>query len=158
MSISLDNNKEIDLYYYSLIFVIIGELLIYFIRFPGLPGAFLKILIHSHIYFAIFFLIFKFQFKSFNNFNSKKLIILLFFLTAVSLFQLLRPSPVNTELYVINPFYARFGNIWYGPMFLIPIFLIWTTYNNSIYWFEKISFGLIKIGIIIFGLSLILNF
>ena len=158
MSISLDNNKEIDLYYYSLIFVIIGELLIYFIRFPGLPGAFLKILIHSHIYFAIFFLIFKFQFKSFNNFNSKKLIILLFFLTAVSLFQLLRPSPVNTELYVINPFYARFGNIWYGPMFLIPIFLIWATYNNSIYWFEKISFGLIKIGIIIFGLSLILNF
>jgi O-Antigen ligase. len=93
-----------------------------------------------------------------KKFNSNYLVFLLFILLFYSLFQLFRISPVNTDLYVSNPIYARFGNIWYGPMFIVPFFIFWGINKNSIYWFEKISLNVIQVGVILFLLSLLFNF
>ena len=151
------NNKP--LFIYSLIIVIIGELLINFLKFNDVQaGSLLKIIIHSHIYISIFFLFLSYRKFDLENFNSKFLKLILVILFLFSLFQIFRYSPVDTNLYVKNPIYARFGNIWYGPMFLVPLFILCGLNKNSIYWFEKISINLIKVGVIIFLLSLIFNF
>ena len=146
-------------YFLSFIIVIIGEIFISYLKFTDASaGSLLKLIVHSHIYLSVFFLIFGFKLMDIKKFNSNYLVFLLFILLFYSLFQLFRISPVNTDLYVSNPIYARFGNIWYGPMFIVPFFIFWGINKNSIYWFEKISLKVIQIGVILFLLSLLFNF
>ena len=158
MSIDFAEKANSKIYIYSLISVIIGELLIFFLKYTFEAGSLIKIFVHSYIYISIFFLIYSFNLSDLQKFNSQFFKFILLILVFYSLIQFFRPSPEDTELYVSNPIYARFGNIWYGPMFLIPFFIIWGLNKDSIYWFEKISINMVKIGIVIFLFSIVLNF
>ena len=160
MSIDLEQNSNKNFFIYSLITVIIGELLINFFKFNIYfqAGSLFKLFLHSHIYISVFFLLFSFRVKDLEKFNSNFLLSFLLILIFFSLFQLFRFSPPDTDLYVSNPILARFGNIWYGPMFLVPVFVLWGLNKNSIFWFEKISINMIKIGIILFVLSFVFSF
>lgn len=159
MSFRLKKDIFNHYYFISFIIVIIGEIFISYLKFTDASaGSLLKLIVHSHIYLSVFFLIFGFKFVDIKKFNSNYLVFLLFILLFYSLFQLFRISPVNTDLYVSNPIYARFGNIWYGPMFIVPFFIFWGINKNSIYWFEKISLNVIQVGVILFLLSLLFNF
>ena len=124
MSFRLKKDIFNHYYFISFIIVIIGEIFISYLKFTDASaGSLLKLIVHSHIYLSVFFLIFGFKFVDIKKFNSNYLVFLLFILLFYSLFQLFRISPVNTDLYVSNPIYARFGNIWYGPMFIVPFFI-----------------------------------
>ena len=152
-----DNNNKI--FIYSLLIVITGELLINFIKFNNVQaGSLLKLFVHSHIYISIIFLLLSYRLSNLENFNSKFLKVILIILIFYSVFQIFRFSPIDTNLYVKNPIYARFGNIWYGPMFLVPFFILWGLNKDSIYWFEVISINAVKLGIFLFLLSLIFDF
>ena len=74
-----------------------------------------------------------------------------------SLFQLFRPDPEYVYLFTQKPFLAKFGNIVYGPMFLIPLFILWGVKESAIYYLEKISIVSIKIGLILFPICYFLN-
>lgn len=159
MSFHLKKDNFNQYYFISFIIVIIGEIFISYLKFTDTSaGSLLKIIVHSYIYFSVFFLFFGFKLINIKKFNSNYLVFLLLILLFYSLFQLFRISPVNTDLYVSNPIYARFGNIWYGPMFIVPFFIVWGTNKNSIYWFEKISLNVIQVGVILFLFSLLFNF
>lgn len=146
-------------YFISFIIVIIGEIFISYLKFTDASaGSLIKLIVHSHIYLSVFFLFFGFKLMDIKKFNSNYLVFLLLILFFYSMFQLFRISPPNTGLYVSNPIYARFGNIWYGPMFIVPFFIVWGINKNSIYWFEKISINVIKVGVILYLLSLLFNF
>ena len=111
-------------YFISFVIVIIGEIFISYLKFTDASaGSLLKIIVHSYIYFSFFFLFFGFKLINIKKFNSNYLVFLLLILLFFSIFQLFRISPANTDLYVSNPIYARFGNIWYGPMFIVPFFI-----------------------------------
>ena len=113
MSFRLKKDIFNHYYFISFIIVIIGEIFISYLKFTDASaGSLLKLIVHSHIYLSVFFLIFGFKLMDIEKFNSNYLIFLLFILLFYSLFQLFRISPVNTDLYVSNPIYARFGNIW----------------------------------------------
>ena len=158
MQIKFEQTARKNYFYISLLLVIIGELLINFFKYGIQPGSVLKLFIHSHIYISIFFLLFAFEIKDLKQFDSNFLSGILFFLLIYSIFEIFRFSPLDTNLYVSNPFFARFGNIWYGPMFLVPLFILWGLNKNSIYWFEKISINMVKIGVVLFLLSFLFKF
>jgi hypothetical protein len=54
----------------------------------------------------------------------------------------------------LSMYISIFGNPHFGPIFFVPLFLLWGTQVNSIYWFNNISLLSIKIGIILTPLCL----
>ena len=148
------NDVKNEYYYISLIIVLAAETITIFYKFP--TGSFIKLLFNFYIYFSLIFLIIYFDLTQLKKFQ--KLIILLFSILMVySLFQLFRPDPEYVYLFTQKPFLAKFGNIVYGPMFLIPLFILWGVKESAIYYLEKISIVSIKIGLILFPICYFLN-
>ena len=69
-----DNNNKI--FIYSLLTIIIGELLINFIKFNNVQaGSLLKLFVHSHIYISIIFLLLSYRSGNLENFYQKDQVI-----------------------------------------------------------------------------------
>lgn len=132
-----------NFFFLSLIIILIAEITLNF--FSTNIYGFNKLIFNTYIYLSFLIVISTFSIEKLKILNFKfKLII--FILFCFSIFQLLRIDDVNANLFADNLLLAKFGNISYGPMFLIPIFILWGLHKNAIYYFEKISLISIKIG------------
>lgn len=138
--------KSTNKYFISLIFVIFFECLnnIYL----NYSNQLIKILSYSYIYISFFLILFKININNFSN--VPKIIIFLFFLILIyGLFEIFLNIDDNWRYYANNFYLALFGNVRYAPIFLAPIFFLWVFRENSIHYFEKISFFTVLIGIFI---------
>ena len=132
-----------NFFFLSLIIILIAEITLNF--FSTNIYGFNKLIFNTYIYLSFLIVISTFSIEKLKilNFKFKFIIFILF---CFSIFQLLRIDDVNANLFADNLLLAKFGNISYGPMFLIPIFILWGLHKNAIYYFEKISLFSIKIG------------
>ena len=109
-----------------------------------------KIFFNFYIYLSIFFLPYSFLDK-FDDYFEKKLKIIFYILIFYSFFQII-PDIIKTSKYT-----SIFGNPYFGPMFFVPIYLLWGTQLNAIYWFNRISLISIKIGLFLIPISIIFS-
>ena len=145
------NNK----FYLSFFIIIIFSAItdyntqILYIKFDSLSVY--KLFFNSYIYLSLFYLPLT-NLTNLNNFfeNYFKFFFIVFILYG---FLIILLSIENfTSLASI------FGNPTYGPIFLSPLFLLWGTQKNALFWFNKFCIFSISIGIFIFFLSLIFEF
>jgi hypothetical protein len=113
-------------------------------------SSFLKLLFNSYIYITLFFLPFTY-FKSIDQFFEKKIRIIFYLIIFYSFLKIVS-SMDQLSMYI-----SIFGNLHFGPIFFVPLFLLWGTQVNSIYWFNKISLLSIKIGILLTPICLIFS-
>jgi|APSaa5957512535_1039671.scaffolds.fasta_scaffold07696_2 hypothetical protein len=132
-----------NFFFLSLIIILIAEITLNF--FSTNIYGYNKLIFNIYIYLSFLIVISTFSIEKLKilSFEFKLIIFILF---CFSIFQLLRIDDVNANLFADNLLLAKFGNISYGPMFLIPIFILWGLHKNAIYYFEKISLISIKIG------------
>jgi len=57
----------------------------------------------------------------------------------------------------MGEFFSLFGNPNYAPAFLVPLFIIWGTRYDSLYWLHRISMLAVKVGILITPIAFILK-
>lgn len=138
--------NEYKFFYISFLIIVFANIFYFYTYFINANvNKFFDLLLGSHIFFSIFFLIHKFNFKNFFYKNS-----LYGLLIVYSLAQLLRPPADNYELIINNYWFSKFGGVLFDTIFLLPFFYLWSYFRDSVYWFEKISLLSIKIGIILF--------
>ena len=113
-------------------------------------SSFLKLLFNSYIYITLFFLPFTY-FKSIDQYFEKKIRIIFYLIIFYSFLKIIS-SMDQLSMYI-----SIFGNLHFGPIFFVPLFLLWGTQVNSIYWFNKISLLSIKIGILLTPICLIFS-
>lgn len=126
------------LFIFSLLLSPSGKLL--YFKFE--PSSLLKLFFNSYIYITLFFLPFIY-FKSIDQFLEKKIKIIFYLIIFYSFLKIV--SNMNQ----LSMYISIFGNPHFGPIFFVPLFLLWGTQVNSIYWFNKISLLSIKIAIIL---------
>lgn len=124
---------------YSLSILVLFELINTYYQFTD--GSFLKLILNLSIYISIGFLpLVNLKFLKRHFFG---IFLIVYYLTlGYGIINIIRD--LNTDEIV-----SLFGNIYYGPSFLVPLFLLWSTKRNSLYWLNKISLISIRIGILL---------
>lgn len=141
----INESRFNNFFFISLVIILIAELILNFFS-TNITGLF-KFIFYFYIYISFLIIVLTFSVNRYKNINLN-FKILIFFLLCISLFQLLRIDDYNAIYFADNLISAKFGNISYGPMFLIPIFILWGFHENAIYYLEKIALFSIKIGVI----------
>ena len=133
-------------YYHSLLVLLILGIFTTFFKIPD--GSSLKFLINSGIYISLVSLPLKSFFKYKSYFSNGSIIF--YFLILYGVGNILRDvfSGEITSL---------LGNKYFGPSFLVPLFLLWGMKVNSISWLHRLSIVSVKIGVFISPLSYLFN-
>lgn len=134
-------------YQYSLLILFIFEIVTQY--YTPEDGSLAKLVMNLYIYFSLFFL-FPINFKDLLLDFNKSSIILILLLILYGLFSIIRDIPEG-ELF------SLFGNPLYGPSFLVPLFIIWGTRSDALYWLHRISMWAVKMGILFTPIALILD-
>jgi len=141
-------------FHYSFLIIFYFSLLLSpaskFIYFDLQKGSILKLFFNIYIYVCLFFLPYS-SFKILNQFYNKKFIIIFYIIIVYGFIRILTVLD-QSSLYI-----SIFGNPHFGPIFFVPLFFLWGTQVNSIYWFNKISLLSIKVGILLTPICLILS-
>ena len=151
------NNYEISYknFYISFLIIIIVNFINFYTFFinPNI-NIIIEIFIGLHIFFSIFLIIRNVNFIDFfSQINNKLFFILLLY----CLFQFLRPPAAGYDTLISNYWLSKFGGLNYDALFLLPLFYFWSYYENSIYWFERLSLLSVKIGILLIPICYLLN-
>jgi hypothetical protein len=151
--INLDNNNKY--FYLSYLIIVIVNLINFYINAinPNL-NLIIDIFIGLHIFFSVFFIIYKINFIYFFSQGKNKLFFILLLYCA---FQFFRFPADGYDIYIRSYWLSKFGGINYDSLFLLPLFYFWSYYENSIYWFERLSLLSIKIGIYLIPICYFLN-
>ena len=151
------NNYEIsykNFYISFLIIIIINFINFYTSAINSNVNIIIEIFIGSHIFFSVFLITRKINFINFFSKNSNRLFFILLLYCAL---QFLRPPADGYDINIRNYWLSKFGGLNYDAIFLLPFFIFWSYYENSIYWFERLSLLSVKIGIYLIPICYLLN-
>ncbi|NEM97264.1 hypothetical protein [Pontibacter burrus] len=109
-------------------------------------GSLGKLLINICIYISLLFIPFE-KTRGLTQDFSKGITIIIYLLIGYGLINICR----NLD---DGQFLSLFGNPYYGPSFLIPVFILWATKKNALYWLNRLSLISVQIGIILLFISL----
>lgn len=135
------------LYQYSLLILFIFGIVTNY--YTPDNGSAAKLAINLYIYISLFFLFF-ISFKHLLFHFSRSALILISLLILYGLFSIIRNIPEGE-------FFSLFGNPLYGPSILVPLFIIWGTRSDALYWLHRISMLAVKVGILLAPIALILK-
>ena len=142
-------------FYISFLIIIIVNIVNFYTNFINSNiNRILEVFIGLHIFLSIFFVTYKINFINFFLKGKNKLF---FILLLYCLFQFLRPPAAGYDTLISNYWLSKFGGLNYDALFLLPLFYFWSYYENSIYWFERLSLLSIKIGILLIPICYLLN-
>jgi len=133
-------------YFISLILVILFESLNN--TYLNYSNQLIKILFNSYIYISIILIIFNFKRKLLQDFT-KKINFIFFLFLGYGVFEIFFNIDPSWVYFSSNFYISTFGNFAYGPIFLVPIFFLWVTKENSLNYFEKISFYCVVLGVLL---------
>jgi len=151
------NNYEISYknFYISFLIIIIVNFINFYTSFinPNI-NIIIEIFIGLHIFFSVFLIIRNVNFIDFFSQSNNKLFLILLLYCAL---QFLRPPADGHDINIRNYWLSKFGGLNYDSLFLLPLFYFWSYYENSIYWFERLSLLSVKIGIYLIPICYLLN-
>lgn len=124
---------------YSLIIILILDLINSIFTFSS--GSFFKLIVNIGIYVSLFFVPIRYL-KFLKIHVSKKIFILLCIVLGLGILNILLDLSKNEVV-------SLFGNTFYGPSFIVPIFFLLAANINVLYWLNKLSLISIKIGVLI---------
>lgn len=123
----------------SLIILIWFEFITTYYQFPN--GSFFKLILNFSIYVSLCSIPFV-NFKKLKEHLSGKTLNVYILILGYGIINIIRD--LDTDELV-----SLFGNTYYGPSFLVPIFLLWSTKQDVLYWLNRISIISMKVGIIV---------
>tara|TARA_Y100000590_G_scaffold468205_1_gene649982 strand:- start:2023 stop:3267 length:1245 start_codon:yes stop_codon:yes gene_type:complete len=144
-----DTNFQLSFLILILFSLVLSPLAKYVYFYPP-EGSFIKLVFNSYIYVCLFFLPYA-SFRILDKFYSKNIIITFYIIILYGLFQIL------SNIHQFSLYQSIFGNPYFGPLFLVPLFFLWGTKINAIYWLNKLSLLSIKIGIFLIPITAILK-
>lgn len=109
--------------------------------YTAADGSAAKMVFNLNIYLSLYFLIL-INFKPLLFDLSRFAIISISLLIGYGLFSIIRDIPQGE-------YFSLFGNPLYGPSFLVPLFILWGTRYDSLYWLHRISILVVKIGVLL---------
>ena len=113
-------------------------------------GSIIKLIFNSYIYISLFFLPYL-SFQFLNQFYNKSIRII-FYITLI--YGLLK---IFSNMDQFSLYISIFGNTHFGPVFLVPLYFLWGTKINAIYWFNKLGLFSIKAGIFLIPITMLFN-
>ena len=134
--------------YFSLIIILFFDFISSLSNFKD--NFFLKFSVFSLIYLTICFLPFS-NFKSFLRGGSS---LIRFLYISILIFGVLN---ILSDFLKSKELLSLFGNTYYGPSFLIPLFLLLSYSENILYWLNKICIISLGTGTILFVVSSLLG-
>ena len=96
-------------------------------------ASFIKFVFYIYIYICLFYLPYS-SFKDLDKYYDKRIKIIFYIILIYGFFQILR------DINKFSLYLSLFGNPNIGPLFFVPLFFLWGTKINAIYWFNKICF------------------
>ncbi|MGM0408334.1 MAG: hypothetical protein ACQERU_10130, partial [Bacteroidota bacterium] len=135
-------------YQYSLLILLIFELILHFYIPPN--GSMIKLFLSLYIYISLVLLPLG-NLNSIGNYFNNTTNFIFALIISYGLVVII------TDVIKGQNIVSLFGNPVFGPVFLVPLFILWGSKINTLYWLHRISIFSIKLGIILAPIAFLLK-